>query len=48
MMDAGKSINPALDVGQIEGAFIQGYGLFCMEQVQVDLLLLMKPSFRCP
>lgn len=32
-MDVGKSINPAIDVGQIEGAFIQGYGLFVLEQM---------------
>ncbi|RHY33612.1 hypothetical protein DYB32_001514 [Aphanomyces invadans] len=31
-MDIGASINPAIDIGQIEGAFIQGFGLFCMEQ----------------
>ncbi|OQS02432.1 xanthine dehydrogenase [Thraustotheca clavata] len=31
-MDVGASINPAIDIGQIEGAFIQGFGLFCMEQ----------------
>ena len=24
--DAGKSLNPAIDIGQIEGAFIQGMG----------------------
>ena len=33
MMDVGNSINPAIDVGQIEGAFIQGYGLFVLEQM---------------
>ncbi|CAK4609252.1 hypothetical protein LEN26_006671 [Aphanomyces euteiches] len=31
-MDMGASINPAIDIGQIEGAFIQGFGLFCMEE----------------
>jgi len=33
LMDVGKSINPALDVGQIEGAFIQGYGWCTMEEL---------------
>ncbi|KAF4752796.1 Alternative oxidase, mitochondrial precursor, partial [Perkinsus olseni] len=34
--DVGKSINPAIDIGQIEGAFMQGYGLFCMEELIYD------------
>lgn len=33
VIDAGESLNPAVDVGQIEGAFMQGYGLFTMEQL---------------
>ena len=33
LMDVGKSINPALDIGQIEGAFTQGMGLFTMEEL---------------
>jgi len=31
-MDIGRSINPSIDYGQIEGAFIQGMGLFTMEE----------------
>ena len=31
-MDVGKPLNPRIDIGQIEGAFVQGAGLFTMEQ----------------
>jgi len=31
--DVGQSINPALDIGQIEGAFIQGMGWLTMEEL---------------
>ncbi|KAF5279183.1 hypothetical protein FQR65_LT03430 [Abscondita terminalis] len=33
VMDLGESLNPAIDIGQIEGAFMQGYGLFVMEEM---------------
>ncbi len=34
--DVGASINPALDVGQIEGAFIQGMGWLTTEELVYD------------
>lgn len=33
VMDLGTSINPAIDIGQIEGGFTQGYGLFTLEEM---------------
>ncbi|WP_284336758.1 xanthine dehydrogenase molybdopterin binding subunit [Comamonas sp. NoAH] len=33
LYDAGKSINPAIDVGQVEGGFIQGMGWLTTEQL---------------
>ena len=33
VMVLGESLNPAIDIGQIEGAFMQGYGLFLMEEM---------------
>ncbi|XP_014488369.1 PREDICTED: xanthine dehydrogenase isoform X2 [Dinoponera quadriceps] len=33
IMDLGESLNPAIDIGQIEGGFIQGYGLFTLEEM---------------
>ncbi len=34
--DAGQSINPAIDLGQIEGGFIQGYGWLTSEELFWD------------
>uniref|UniRef100_A0A8C0W0X1 aldehyde oxidase n=1 Tax=Castor canadensis TaxID=51338 RepID=A0A8C0W0X1_CASCN len=34
VMDACCSLNPAVDIGQIEGAFIQGMGLYTTEELQ--------------
>jgi xanthine dehydrogenase large subunit len=31
--DAGQSLNPSIDIGQIEGAFIQGMGWLTMEEL---------------
>ncbi|MDH5356160.1 MAG: xanthine dehydrogenase molybdopterin binding subunit, partial [Gammaproteobacteria bacterium] len=34
--DAGNSINPAIDIGQVEGAFIQGMGWLTSEELAWD------------
>jgi len=33
VMDVGRSINPAVDIGQVEGAFIQGVGWCTIEEL---------------
>ena len=47
LQDVGRSINPALDIGQIEGGFIQGMGWLTTEQLVWDnhgRLLTHAPS----
>ncbi|CAD6192309.1 unnamed protein product [Caenorhabditis auriculariae] len=36
VVDLGESLNPAIDIGQIEGAFMQGYGWMTCENVEFD------------
>lgn len=36
IFDCGESVNPRLDVGQIEGAFVQGMGYFLAEKTAYD------------
>ena len=46
--DVGTSLNPALDIGQVEGAFIQGMGWLTMEELvwhpQTGMLTTHAPS----
>ena len=46
--DVGSSLNPAVDIGQVEGAFIQGMGWLTMEELvwhpQSGLLTTHAPS----
>jgi xanthine dehydrogenase large subunit len=46
--DVGRSLNPAVDIGQIEGGFIQGMGWLTMEELvwhpQTGLLMTHAPS----
>jgi len=36
VQDCGRSLNPAIDLGQIEGAFVQGQGWFTCEELWWD------------
>lgn len=46
--DAGRSLNPAVDIGQVEGAFIQGMGWLTSEELvwhpQTGMLATHAPS----
>jgi xanthine dehydrogenase large subunit len=42
--DCGKSLNPAIDLGQIEGAFVQGQGWFTCEELWWDAKGLLRTA----
>ncbi|XP_034408414.1 aldehyde oxidase 6 isoform X3 [Cyclopterus lumpus] len=47
VMDVGRSVNPSVDIGQIEGAFMQGLGLYTLEELKFSpsgLLYTRGPS----
>ena len=50
-MDSGKSLNPAIDIGQVEGAFVMGLGQVLLEKVLFLFKVMIKPfsiSFQSP
>jgi xanthine dehydrogenase large subunit len=50
--DVGRSINPAIDIGQIEGAFVQGMGWLTTEELVYDdqghLLTHAPSTYKIP
>ena len=50
--DVGRSLNPAIDIGQIEGAFVQGMGWLTTEELVWDkqgrLLTTGPASYKIP
>ncbi|XP_042260124.1 xanthine dehydrogenase/oxidase isoform X3 [Thunnus maccoyii] len=52
VMDVGHSLNPAIDIGQVEGAFMQGLGLFTLEELHYSpkgVLLTRGPgAYKIP
>ncbi|XP_044043358.1 xanthine dehydrogenase/oxidase [Siniperca chuatsi] len=52
VMDVGHSLNPAIDIGQVEGGFMQGLGLFTLEELHYSpqgILLTRGPgSYKIP
>ena len=52
VMDVGRSLNPGIDIGQIEGAFVQGYGYMTMEELvhnnQGEILNKNLSTYKIP
>ncbi|XP_028905631.1 xanthine dehydrogenase/oxidase-like isoform X2 [Ornithorhynchus anatinus] len=52
VMDVGTSLNPAIDIGQVEGGFVQGLGLFTLEELHYSpegkLLTRGLDSYKIP
>ena len=52
LYDAGNSLNPAIDIGQVEGAFIQGMGWLTTEQLwwnpQGKLMTHAPSTYKIP
>uniref|UniRef100_A0A6I8NPN3 FAD-binding PCMH-type domain-containing protein n=1 Tax=Ornithorhynchus anatinus TaxID=9258 RepID=A0A6I8NPN3_ORNAN len=52
VMDVGTSLNPAIDIGQVEGGFVQGLGLFTLEELHYSpegkLLTQGLDSYKIP
>ncbi|MDH0289067.1 xanthine dehydrogenase molybdopterin binding subunit [Pseudomonas sp. GD04087] len=50
--DVGRSVNPAIDIGQIEGGFIQGMGWLTTEELRWDdsgkLLTVGPATYKIP
>ena len=50
--DVGKSLNPAIDRGQIEGGFMQGWGWLAMEELwwnaQGELKTIAPSTYKIP
>uniref|UniRef100_A0A673CNW7 FAD-binding PCMH-type domain-containing protein n=1 Tax=Sphaeramia orbicularis TaxID=375764 RepID=A0A673CNW7_9TELE len=47
VVDIGRSVNPSVDIGQVEGAFMQGLGLYTLEELKFSpsgLLYTRGPS----
>jgi xanthine dehydrogenase large subunit len=51
--DVGRSLNPAVDIGQVEGAFVQGMGWLTSEELRWDpvsgrLLTSAPTTYKIP
>jgi xanthine dehydrogenase/oxidase len=44
LMDVGHTLNPAIDIGQVEGAFVQGLGRWTMEEIKFSAAGVMTTT----